>query len=154
MTDDDLFATCLYAEARGEPNDGKVAVGRVIRNRQALHYQSDGTVLGTILHPCAFSWAWFSFVDGQYERVAHTLADAQALADHMLTQAQKSNVWAECVKAVTDSDWASGYVGGPDFQKLTTDAVLYENPKISHPNWATDSNFVCSIGAHNFYRDH
>lgn len=153
MTDDDLFATCLYAEARGEPHDGKVAVGRVIRNRQALHYQSDGTVPGTILHPCAFSWAWFSFVDGQYERVAHTIEDAQVLADHMLTQAQKSNVWAECVSAVTDSDWASGYVGGPDFQKLTHDTLLYDNLALSSPVWAVSDKLVTVIGRHSFFRD-
>jgi spore germination cell wall hydrolase CwlJ-like protein len=153
MTDEDLFATCIWSEARGEPYDGKVAVGRVIRNRMARHYQSDGTVQGTILHPLAFSGFWFNFVDGQYERVAHTLTDALALASNMLNLAQKSNTLADCVKSVADSDWSSGYVGGSDFQKLTHDAVLYENPKISSPNWATQSNFVCTIGAHNFYRD-
>lgn len=154
MTDEDLFATMVFGEAAGEIHDGKVAVARVAHNRMARHYQSDGTVPGTILHPSAFSEFWFNFVDGQYERVAHTLKDAHTLASYLLTQAQKSNVWANCVKAVADSDWASGYVGGPDFQKLTQDTVLYCNTSISSPAWANPANLVAVIGNHSFYVDH
>jgi spore germination cell wall hydrolase CwlJ-like protein len=153
MTDDDLLALCAWSEAAGEPFEGKVAVLRVVRNRMALHYQSDGTVAGTVLHPAAFSGFSYDMVDGVYTKVAHTPEEVAARAENMRIHAMAQPVWADCQKAVEDSVPDSGFVGGPQFEKLTPATVLYCNPAISSPPWATPDNFVCQIFHHSFYED-
>ncbi len=49
----DLFACCLYGEARGEPEEGKRAVAGVIQNRSQRRGQ---TLRQVILAPKQFSW--------------------------------------------------------------------------------------------------
>lgn len=151
MTGDELAALCIFSEAQGEMHDGQVAVGRVIRNRMALRYQSDGTVSGTVLHPSAFSGFNHDFVDGKYVLVAHTPEQIADRAADMLTKAKKSNAFAGCVKAWADSATDSGYIGAPALQMLGPHAVLYDNLALARPAWATPDKFVCQIGHHSFY---
>jgi N-acetylmuramoyl-L-alanine amidase len=56
LSDDDLAILCIFAEARGEPYEGQVAVANVIRHRTAKKYFSDGTVTSTVTWPHQFSW--------------------------------------------------------------------------------------------------
>lgn len=155
MTDDDLFALCVYEEARGEIPEGRRAVARVIYNRIASRYFSDGTVAGTVLARDQFSWAWFDMVDGHYTRVCHTLADAEARAESLLAPAQAQMIWADCVDAVSEGKPSSGYQGGPQWQALAAEprALLYCNTAISHPAWATPEKQVAVIGHHTFFKD-
>jgi spore germination cell wall hydrolase CwlJ-like protein len=153
MTDDELAALCIWEEAQGEPYEGKVAVGRVIRNRTAAHYASDGTVAGTVLHKWAFSGFWSHMDHGVYKQFAFDQAQAMAGAESELLIAKASEPWPDCQKAWSDAAAASGFAGGPQFQKLTPDTVLYCNPQISHPAWATPERFVCTVYRHSFYRD-
>lgn len=55
-----MLAKCIYAEARGEPYVGKVAVGAVILNRVA-NPNFPNTVYGVIYQP----WAFTAVHDGQ-----------------------------------------------------------------------------------------
>lgn len=55
-----LLAKCIYAEARGEPYTGKVAVGAVILNR-VKSSKFPNTISGVIYQP----WAFTSVNDGQ-----------------------------------------------------------------------------------------
>ena len=55
-----LLAKCIYAEARGEVYEGKVAVGAVILNRVASP-DFPNTIYGVIYQP----WAFTSVHDGQ-----------------------------------------------------------------------------------------
>ena len=55
-----LLAKCIYAEARGEAYEGKVAVGAVILNRVASP-DFPNTIYGVIYQP----WAFTSVHDGQ-----------------------------------------------------------------------------------------
>src|SRR5688572_10950774 len=50
-----LAVATIIQEAAREPYKGKVAVGRVIRNRMREKYHSDGTVAGTVLRAYQFS---------------------------------------------------------------------------------------------------
>jgi hypothetical protein len=150
MNDGELMALCIYSEAAGETYEGKVAVGRVIRNRMARHYQSDGTVSGTVLHPMAFSGFWCVYVNGKYMRICETVADSEAHGEIMLKRAMDDKIWPECVRAVADSE--GGFVGDSSYQALTPDTVLYTNLAISHPVWASADKMVTSIGHHTFYR--
>lgn len=153
MTDDDLMALCAWSEAAGEPFEGKVAVLCVVRNRMARRYQSDGTVVGTVLHPNAFSGFSFDMVDGKYTRVAHTPEEIAARAENMRIRAMAQPIWPDCLKAVEDSADGSGFVGSEEFQKLTPDTLLYVNAGLASPAWATPAKFVCQIARHSFYSD-
>lgn len=55
-----LIAKCIYAEARGEPYVGKVAVGAVILNRVA-NPNFPNTIYGVVYQP----WAFTAVYDGQ-----------------------------------------------------------------------------------------
>lgn len=154
MDDDTLAAVCIWDEAAGEQYEGKVAVGRVIRNRMALHYESDGTVAGTVLAPGQFSGFWYSMLAGKYTRDAWTAEQAAAKAATMLAEAQRQPIFTQCQKAWADSKDGSGFVGGPQFEKLTPATVLYLNPSIlTHlPPWANSAAEVAVIYHHTFYR--
>ncbi|MBQ2712839.1 MAG: spore cortex-lytic enzyme [Clostridia bacterium] len=55
-----LLAKCIYAEARGEPYTGKVAVGAVVLNR-VKNASFPNTIAGVIYQPLAFT----AVADGQ-----------------------------------------------------------------------------------------
>lgn len=59
-SDETLLARCIYAEARGEPYTGKVAVAAVVLNR-VRSSKFPNTVAGVIYQP----WAFTSVNDGQ-----------------------------------------------------------------------------------------
>ena len=65
LVSDDAWAIMnIWIEARGEPYEGRVAVGRVMRNRMRLKFFSDGTVSNTVLYPYQFS-GWNSSGHGR-----------------------------------------------------------------------------------------
>jgi len=164
MTDADLEALNIYQEAGGEPDEGKAAVARVVRNRMRRKFFSDGTVAGTVLAKDQFSWAWFAFVAApmtghanpgkhlhEYVRLAYTRTEAQGLADALLKRVVPK-ILAHCHDIA--GQVASGTYYGPGYAKLGNDAVSYLNPRIltKLPNWATSDRFIVSIGHHDFYR--
>jgi len=154
MDDLTLLALAVWDEARGESDDGKAAVARVILNRKRLRYSSDGTIVGTVLHKDQFSGFWFDFVNGHYTRVCHTLEEAEARAGTLLAGAIQSPVWSDCRNVATDVTNDS-YVATDGYTEMTDAAVLYLNPAIINPAhmpaWANEQNRVCTIGHHTFY---
>lgn len=54
LSDEDLLTACLWAEARGEPERGQIAVAGVILNRVSRHMAK--STRGAILAPRQFSW--------------------------------------------------------------------------------------------------
>lgn len=155
MTDEDLVATIIASEAGGEPEAGKAAIAQVFFNRMRLHYQSDGTPVGTGLHPGAFSELMFAMVNGKYTRVV-PLEPTATLHDRMMDRAQtmeqhyaRQAVWPQC--------WAlaQAVVAGEPLmiEPALTDAVLYVNLEISHPVWVSKVRFLAKIGAHSFFAD-
>jgi hypothetical protein len=152
MTDDELMATCIADEAANQPYEGKVAVGRVIRNRMALGYESDGTVAGTILKRFQFSGFWFAMQAGRYAEIEFDAAGAAARATSLFEEFSTQPIWADCQRAVADSAAGSGFAGGPQFQKLTARTVLYFNPAIcAAPAWASPDKLDAIIYQHAFY---
>ena len=151
LKDLDLVALCVYCEAWTEPDDGKAAVARVIYNRITRKYESDGTVVGTVLKYDQFSWAWFTFVNGKYTRISDDLAQAKSVAEFKLKHAPAFALsrCAQLSLAVKNGTYA-----GPQYLDMTNDTVLYLNPHILEqlPSWATADKLVCTIGNQNFYR--
>ncbi len=153
MNDLDWLTLNVFEEAAGEPQDGRAAVAKVTLNRAARHYQSDGTITGTILWPNAFSWVAFDMVNGHYTKVAFTRAEEEARALELFQRAKLHKLtWAACEDVASDVLDGS-YLGGPDYQKLGPDALLYLNPAIiPHlPAWADPAKLIAVIGHHHFY---
>jgi spore germination cell wall hydrolase CwlJ-like protein len=151
MTDEDLLALNIAQEAGGEIIDGRAAIARIVKNRMARKFQSDGTMPGTVLKKDQFSWAYFEMIDGKYTRVCHTVEEAAARAEKLWAMTPTS-VRTGC-RAVAQQVMDGTY-HGPDYDRLTDDAVNYLNPDIiPHlPAWASADKLVCRIGHHNFFR--
>jgi spore germination cell wall hydrolase CwlJ-like protein len=154
MTDADLFALTVWTEAAGEPYEGKVAVARVILNRIAQRYESDGTMAGSVLKFDQFSDFWFDMVDGAYARVCDCRDEAERRAEAMLPRARTQPIWADCARATADGAPGSGFRGGPQWARLAAEprALLYCDPTLSRPAWATPGALVAAIFHHSFYR--
>lgn len=168
-----LAALNTYQESGGEIDDGKAAVARVVKNRMALNFFSDGTIPGTVLAKDQFSWAWFHFVTMVtgtvsapkhvqiYQRAAKNVAEASAIADKLL-KTVPARAFQHCYD-ITAQVMAGTYVGtdilpgtGHSSYDLMTDKVVsYLNPKILTrlPRWAIPEAEVCVIGRHHFYRE-
>jgi N-acetylmuramoyl-L-alanine amidase len=129
IADDALAIATIWQEARGESYRGKLAVARVIRNRMARRYQSDGTVEGTVLAPYQFS--------GWNTRDPNRIG-AMRLDD-------TDPVVRDCQLA-----WEESREVDP-----TNSALLYYNPKIvpTPPEWAKPlhARETSRIGDHVFF---
>lgn len=114
---DDAWGTLtLYGEARGEPYQGQVAVGEVIRARMARRIFSDGSVPGTVLRPRQFA-CW-----DDVNRIA-------------LGKVRDDDpAWISCAAAWTDS--LAGLVTCGATHYLNPDAVLQAVGWL--PLWAAD----------------
>jgi hypothetical protein len=154
MTDQDLLALCVWTEARGEPLEGKVAVARVVWNRMAEHYESNGTVPGTVLKYDQFSAFYFTMVGHTYTRIHSTPAGAMQEALRLLPVAQESAVWEDCLAAVESGKRGSSFAWGPAGRLLDAEprTLLYCNRDVSDPVWATEEAHVCDIYHHSFYK--
>lgn len=115
----------IWAEARGEPFEGKVGVAEVLLNRTGLKFQSDGTLVGTVLHPYAFSS--FNTTDPN-RRPLFGLDDSDPIV-------------SECQRA-----WALAKTG----TNYTLGADTYWNPDTASPKWAKFAKLTVKIGKHQF----
>ena len=154
MDDAAWLTLCVYEASRDQPQDGKAAVAKVVLNRtnRKPPYESDGTIKGTILWPSQFSWTNWDYVDGHYQKVAHTPEETEARALRLYNEAIVYKLtWAACAD-VAESVLAGHYTGGDAYEQLGADALLYCNLAISQPPWGTPNKAICKIGAHTFFR--
>lgn len=119
----------LWSEARSEPLEGIMAVGEVIRLRAKLHYNSDGTIIGTCCKKLQFS-CW-------------NHDDPQRL--RMLKLDWSDPLVRQCKGAWEQSEWTA-YANG---------ALLYYAPagmrEGAVPWWAPKCREVARIGGHIFF---
>jgi spore germination cell wall hydrolase CwlJ-like protein len=127
VPDDFWGPACIRAEARGEPFEGQVAVGEVVRRRTREKHFSHGTVVSTVAWPYQFSW--MNANDRQRESA--------------LAVDSEDPTWRTAVDAWRESETS----------ELVPGAVLYHADYV-HPYWAKASGieFVKRIGRHLFYR--
>lgn len=123
-----LAIITIWQEAQGEPYEGKVAVGEVIRERMLRNYSSDGTVAGTV----ARKWQFSGWDDRDYLILALKLNDMDPVAQ-------------ECIRAWNQSKNT----------RFAKSAVLYCNLAAvkKRPNWALEEKKVAVIGRHTFFID-
>lgn len=155
IDDESALALCVWSEARGEPDDGKAAVAQVVLNRARMRYSApEGTIISAVFAPGQFSGFYFDWVAGRYTRTCRTVEQAKAKAERLLKLAQQNPaIWADCFH-VADLVRIGQYAGGPAYQALTPDTVLYLNPAVVHPlpAWADPAKQVTVIGHHHFFR--
>ena len=117
----------LWAEARGEPVEGQVAVAEVIQRRTAQHFMSAGTVASTVLWPMQFS-CW-NTSDPNRKRFGD-LNDEDPLTQEVMSS------WD---RAAAGLSFAPG-------------ALHYYNPSTVETPWAKTMLVVANIGRHRFLR--
>ncbi|MGE0472484.1 MAG: cell wall hydrolase [Nitrospirales bacterium] len=122
--DDTLAALTIYFEAKGESFAGKLAVAAVIRNRMVHHFQSDGTVRGTVLRPKQFE-PWITRNPDTIPFNPSNIKMQESLLAWKLVQ---------------------------DGREVVNGAVLFYNPEIvKSPRWARVHRKVAKIGGHEFF---
>lgn len=119
-------ALCIYAESRGEPFEGQIGVGNVIRRRTAQRHFSKGTVVSTVTTPWQFSW--MNTDDSQRTRVFSVVRTDPA--------------WIEAAAAWAESE-----------KREEVGAALFYHADYVSPSWARANGirFVKRIGRHLFY---
>jgi len=131
----DLLAIAtIKAEAGNQLLHGMQAVGEVIRNRTKRKYNSDGSIIGTVLRPFQFS-CW------------NHDATNRSLMIRSLTAITLSNTIPQV--SVSDAIVAWKY---SESSSLVLGAVLYHTQWIA-PKWIYHPNVkkIVQIGDHIFY---
>jgi spore germination cell wall hydrolase CwlJ-like protein len=126
------LSLAIYHEARGEPDEGQNAVGRVILNRAASRYYPD-TICGVVyqnaarLNRCQFSFA----CDGKPDRAGNLRAWAAvvAMAERLLCR-----------------DECGGVAISADLIRSTHYHATYVRP-----SWSKKLQRTGQIGSHIFY---
>jgi N-acetylmuramoyl-L-alanine amidase len=132
MTNNDLdvLARTIWGEARGEPQEGRVAVARVILNRfNSKKWFGAKTIAATCQKPWQFS-CW-------------NVNDPNRAK--MLALSDEDPLFQACQEAARSAEAGEG----PDWLK---DCTHYHTASVS-PNWAKGQKPVGRIGAHLFYRN-
>lgn len=132
-----LMALTIYAEARGEPREGKIAVGSVILER-VDHRNWDGT---TIKEVCLWPVQFSCYLSGDPQRVKLV-----KIAKNFNDELQHNEKLRECY------DIACQMICGTI--KRNVDATEYINPKAVSilPEWYFKLEKVVVIGNHEFFR--
>ncbi len=136
LSHEQAMGLTIYAEARGEPEEGQVGVGYVIKNRA-----SKPGWWGTDVRSVCFKDRQFSCYndsDRNYARLAYIAADfpASLAVSPVLTRC------CEIAKGVID-----GTIPNP-----VDGATHYLNPRLCDPAWERRMQFIREIGAHRFYK--
>jgi len=133
-----ILALALKEEAGGEPIEGKVAVGCVIRNRTYKGQRFGGWEYGeVILKPKAFS----CFNDG-----TASLQRLITMAQVQVTQWDHNPVLFECFYI------AKGIIKNI-IRDNTKGADHYYNPALCNPSWAKEMTETAVIGGHRFMKE-
>ncbi len=134
LADDRICALTIYAEARGESRQGKIAVGSVILER-VDHRDWDGkTIKEVCLWPVQFS----CYLPKDPNRPM-----LKNIADTWDEESKKNPVLRECLEIA--QDLISGKL------ERYPKALDYFNPKVCHPEWADEKKLVATVGNHEFY---
>lgn len=129
LTDLDILARTIFGEARGEPYEGMVAVGRTIANR----WKSDKWYGAEfIAEVCQMPWQYSCWNRGDPTR--------QRMIDATYEEAKLR----ECMKAGLDAIDGKG----PDWLRGCTH---YHADHIRTPNWAEGKTPAGHLGNHLFF---
>jgi N-acetylmuramoyl-L-alanine amidase len=137
LSDPDFMALTMWAEARGEPVEGRIAIGCVLRNR--LNDGRWGSSYERVcLAPAQFS-CWNSGTDANHAALLALCAQVQSgtpITDAILT---------ECY-------WIASGVRGQQVLDRVDRATHYLRVDVNpQPKWVSAGTMVCRIGPHVFF---
>jgi len=136
LSDVDLLTACIWAEARGEPLLGKVAVCNVVQNRAA----GGKTIHDVILAPRQFSWTDPN--DPNYQAVLYCLKPTPVPLSQWATSATIARLaLAGCFIDMTGG--ANHYLN-IELTKTMRHGTL--------PSWVDETKVTVKIGNHTFLR--
>jgi len=130
-----LAIATIVGEAGAEPYAGKLAVAKVIRNRMAQKFFSDGSVAGTVLRPLQFS-LWNTGTPAR--------AKVCQISSDMDVAVESARAWKE-----SEHSWPASF-GDED---AASRILLYHADYIPKPDWARVAHFVAKINRHLFYEN-
>ncbi len=131
LPENKLLAVCLLGEARGEPIEGKIAIGNIIKNR-VFHRKWDGdTFHEVILMPKQFSC--FDDINVNY------------MLDVIEAPSSAGILWQEAL-------WIAFGILNDRLQDNTEGALNYHAFYV-WPSWAKEMIITVKIGRHIFYKD-
>jgi len=147
LSEPELLGLNIYAEARGESKEGRIAVGTVVLER-VDHRDWDGkTIHEVILKNWQFSWTMPEAGKAYYEEMVKI---AKTFDDYYYTDI----VLRDCV------DIAQGLINGTiprDPDLAAVDCCQYLNPKVAaatKKKWlAGGMTLIKRIGKHEFFKD-
>jgi len=128
-----LYSACIWGEGRGEPEEGKIAIAHVIRNRWIKDGWFGKSLKGVILKPLQFSC--FNHFDKNRRKLLNPL-----IHDNF-------EVWKDCYEIAEK-------VYSGDIPDPTDGATHYHRKDMKvYPKWAEDMVKTCEIGSHIFYKE-
>lgn len=137
LSEADVLAVTLWAEARGEPIEGKAAVASVIRNRVA-----SGRWGHSYDSVCRAPWqfsCWNDGTDANHLRLLEIVGQIQG------GQPVKSPSWPEC-------RWvAEGCLSGAMKDRSNGALHYHAASMLPRPKWAQGKLPCADAGAHLFY---
>ncbi len=129
-----ILARAIFGEARGETNEGKIAVGWVIRKRAENPRWWGSCFHSVILKP----WQFSAFNEGDPNR--------PFVEDPLHTNSEwDRRAWHECYVI-------AGQILRNEADDPTFGADHFYSIIISPPPWAEEQKFTVQIGNHRFYR--
>lgn len=134
----DQLGILLHREARGEPIEGQVAVGCVVRNRVKV---KQGNSYFTII-TAKDQFSCFNSNDPNYDK---GIGMVKELVDGKMPE-DLTGLFQQC-------RWiAQGIVNG-SLRDNTKGALFYYNPKVCNPYWVKEMMVTKIIGKHNFLKE-
>lgn len=144
LSDAEALALTIFGEARGEPIEGKVFVGSVVRNRVS-NPRRFGSTYRAVCHAHAQFSCWWAF--GGETNFQRVMEMARALVAHQplpLATQRDVELWAECQFV------AEGIIGGQlrdnarGADHYLTAALFRSRP----PAWAKGRTPDVRVGSH------
>lgn len=134
---DVLLALCVWAESRGEPVEGQIAVAWVVRRRVE---RRRSTYVDQILKPYQFS---------AFNETDPNRAKIDDLATRTDAQRDNEQGWRQALYVARGviGNWLADNVRGADHYATT--AILLSSEA---PSWADPAKQVVVIGHHTFFR--
>jgi N-acetylmuramoyl-L-alanine amidase len=133
----DQLAILLFLECRGEPIEGQIAVGCVVRNR--VKGKQGNSYFTVITEKNQFSC--FNSNDKEY-----------GIGMNMVKELAENKMPEDLTGLFQQCRWlAQGIING-SLKDNTQGAQYYYNPKLCNPTWAKDMTITRIIGNHIFLR--
>jgi hypothetical protein len=149
LTDEQALTFTLYGEGRGEPIEGRIAIGCVVRNRVAEHRQAWGESAKTVCLAHAQFSCWYPW--GGEENHQHLLGLVSALlfGGPVPWSDRERHLYTECA-------WVTeGILSGFVLDRVKGATHYYAPaamPEGRVPDWAKGHEPVAVIGRHLFFK--